>query len=282
MMGKERVIATEGMRGSMKLKHSIIVPLLMGLFSLISPCPVSAYEVIRVVDGGTIRGSVRWLDAIIPERPLHAVVKNRDFCGKTFVDDALMINPENMGMQDVVVFLANIEKGKAPLARYVGIVEGCRFKPRVIPVVKGKLIGFRHNDFILHSIHAFRTDNNATIFNVGLPIHRWQQVVAQKMRRTGLFRLQCDIHAHMNGLIISLEHDYFAVTDSAGDFEIKDIPPGKYEVVAFQAGYQIQNWEAAEEGGSRPVYVAPLKIIKEVEVTANGVMRVNFGFGAKK
>jgi plastocyanin len=262
----------------MRLNFRIGAFFLISLLLFKPSHPLFAYEEVDVAHGGTLRGTVRWKEAVMPQRAVHQVVKNTDFCGKTFEDDALMIHPENRGMQNVAVFLENIEKGRAPQGRYVNIVEKCRFKPRVMPVVKGTLLGFRHNDFILHNLHAFLMENNATLFNIGLPIHRWQQVVGQTIRRTGLFKLQCDIHAHMNGLILSLEHDYFAVTDSEGRFEIEEIPPGKYRLAALQAGYRIQAWQAAEEGGRRPIYEAPHRITREVEVTADGEIHVNFEF----
>ncbi len=257
----------------------LITILLMFLSLFFSADLLSAYEAIPIIAGGTLRGTVQWKDAVIPDRPVHKVVKNEDFCGKTFQDDALVVNPENKGIQNVMVFLENIERGRAPQSRYVDIVEKCQFKPRVMPAVKGSVLGFRHNDFILHNIHGFWLKNNATIFNIGLPIHRWQQVVGQAIRHAGLFKLQCDIHTHMNGLIVSLEHDYFSVTGPDGVFEIKEIPPGKYRVVALQAGYRIVAWEKGEEGGDRPIYEPPHQTTQEVEIKANEEAPINFKFG---
>lgn len=242
--------------------------------------PLWAYEVSDVKRGGSIRGTVRWNGPIPGERPVHRIEKNTDFCGKTFMDDALTVDPDTQGMQNVGVFLEDIQRGRAPQERYVGIIEGCRFKPRIILSVSKKYIGFRHNDLILHNIHAFRYDNQATIFNIGLPVHRWQQVIGQVVRRTGYFKLQCDIHAHMNGLIVTLEHDYFAVTGRDGRFEIKDIPPGRYRVAAIQAGYEVHKWEE-DEAGSRPVYEAPHRVGQEIEVKEAMETTVNFEFGGK-
>lgn len=262
----------------MGLQHWIRALFMMHILFFLFPHPLSAYETIDVVGGGIIRGTIRWRGVTIPPRPVHKIIKNTDFCGETFVDDALMVHSENGGMQNVMVFLENIERGRAPQDRYVYIVEKCRFRPRVMPTVKGAVLGFRHNDFILHNIHAFLMENNATLFNVGLPIHRWQQVVGQPVRRTGIFRLQCDIHTHMNGLVVSLEHDYFAVTDSIGNFEIGEIPPGRYRLVALQAGYRIQHWEDEEEG-SRPVYEVSHRMTREVEVVKEKGVHVDFEFG---
>lgn len=248
----------------------------MHLFLFIPP-PLPAYEIIDVAEGGTVRGTVHWKGEQIPEKAAYKIVKNIDFCGETFVDDALTVDPETRGMRSVAVYLEDIEKGRAPQDRYINIVEKCRFHPRVMPAVRRKTLGFRHNDFVLHNIHAFLMSNNATVFNIGLPIHRWQQVVGQTIQRPGLFRLQCDIHTHMNGLIVSLEHDYFSVSDASGNFQIKGIPPGRYRLVALQAGYRIERWEDEEEG-SRPIYEPPHRITREIEVAAGGEVQIDFEF----
>lgn len=258
------------------IRHDVwIVSVMIATLSV--PIKAFPYDTIEVFHGGTIRGQIVWAEAAIPEPVIHQVEKNPDFCGETAVDDALVVHPENRGMHNVVVYLEDILTGREPKSRYVNIIEKCRFHPRVMPTVQGKKIGFRHNDFILHNIHAFRMDNNATVFNIGLPIHRWQQVVDRKILREGLFRLQCDIHAHMNGLIVSLDHDYFAVTDSNGHYEISDIPPGSYRLVALQAGYRIENWSKTEEG-RRPVFEPPHQLSRQVEVKEDGETIVQFDF----
>ncbi|MFQ5589166.1 MAG: hypothetical protein ACE5F7_10035, partial [Nitrospiria bacterium] len=143
------------------------------------------YEVVSEVAGGSIRGVVQWGDESMPAKHLHKIHKNPDFCGRTFLDDALTIHPENKGMQNVIVFLEDIQRGRKPKSRHISVIKKCRFSPRVMGTVKGALVGFRHDDFITHNIHLFRMDNNATVFNVGLPIHRWQQVVTRKNLKTG-------------------------------------------------------------------------------------------------
>ena len=45
-------------------------------------------------------------------------------------------------------------------------------------------------------------------------------------------KFQCDVHPWMFAWITVVDSPYFAVTDSNGKFTIKDVPPGKYTVVA--------------------------------------------------
>ena len=41
----------------------------------------------------------------------------------------------------------------------------------------------------------------------------------------------CSIHPWMAGRVRVFEQPYFAITDANGDFEIKDAPAGKYNLV---------------------------------------------------
>ncbi|MBN4054667.1 carboxypeptidase regulatory-like domain-containing protein [Nitrospira defluvii] len=250
----------------------------MYLILISYPSRSYAYTIIQEIQGGAIKGTVKWSDSVIPAQYIHKIEKNADFCGKTFLDDALVINTKNRGMQNVLVYLENINKGRKPQQRYVNVVKGCRFHPRVMGVVKGQLIGFRHDDFITHNVHMFRLDNNATVLNFGLPIHRWQQTITRKHRRAGFYRMQCDIHIHMNGLVVSLEHDYFSITNADGEFEITDIPPGQYRLTVFQGGYRIQNMKEKGKKGFRPIFEKPHQMTNEVEVKMDETTTTAFEF----
>ena len=54
--------------------------------------------------------------------------------------------------------------------------------------------------------------------------------------RAGIVRVFCEIHSHMSAFIIVFAHRFFAVTDGAGRYEIADVPPGGYTIVAWTAG----------------------------------------------
>jgi hypothetical protein len=49
-------------------------------------------------------------------------------------------------------------------------------------------------------------------------------------------RVFCEIHSHMNAFILVFAHPFFATTDGDGRYRINNVPPGTYNVVAWNEG----------------------------------------------
>jgi len=58
----------------------------------------------------------------------------------------------------------------------------------------------------------------------------------------------CRVHRD-GGLLVLLDTPYFAVTDKAGKYEIKDVPAGKYALVAWSEKLKSVKQEATVEAG---------------------------------
>jgi plastocyanin len=176
---------------------------------------------------GSIQGTVK---AAPPAkaRPPHAVTKDASVCGKDAVDEAVLVD-EKGGLRNVVVFLKDAKfAGKlAPVEGAALDQKGCRYTPHVQALTVGTPLALLNNDAVLHNVHA--NDSGMTVFNVAMPIKG--QKLPVPMRKPGLMKLQCDAgHTWMNGWLYVFDHPYFAVTDEAGGFTIKDVPPGEYTV----------------------------------------------------
>src|SRR5205814_2254944 len=69
--------------------------------------------------------------------------------------------------------------------------------------------------------------------------------------RPGIVRVFCDIHSHMNAFILVFNHPFFSVTDADGRYRIDNIPPGTYNVVAWNEGLASEPRVASvPDGGS--------------------------------
>lgn len=278
-------------------QHYLGIGLLLNLLVLILACGSAVagkYKEIEVLNGATIKGVAKW-KGDIPKLPPITVFKHMDKCGQEAFNPALIVNPTNMGVKFTAVYLEQVTTGKplpdkkerikasSPRVLHAGRDQDqrpesqlCNFEEHVFAFVNTRKIGMYNMEDLLHNPHAFGS-NGATIFNIPLPDRN--RMTSKKFRRLkGINRFQCDTHVHMNGYMLGLKHPYFSVTDKNGKYEIADIPPGKYTLIAWHEGYNIK--EFAED--SRPVYDEPHIITKEIELSAGQVLDLNLEFPVRE
>ncbi len=243
------------------------------------------YDVIDVSDGGTIKGQAVWKGAI-PKVPPLKVFADLDACGTQVASPVLRIDPATNGIQDVLVYLERVDRGKAAAAVYrlpmgkgasssAAASDTCQFQHPVFPFVRTAEVGLINLEPVLHNPHFFN-EKQASLFNLALPTPE-REITTTLLRARGVgLRLQCDVHVHMNAWAAALDHPYFAVTDSQGRFEIGKIPPGTYQLVAWHSGYNIVKFNA-----SRPVYDEPHVLRQPVTVPAKEQIDTRFEFPAR-
>jgi choline dehydrogenase-like flavoprotein len=251
-------------------------------------CALSAqqYQVISVTDGGTITGTVKWSG---PMPHLTPVVINKDplICDpnsqKTRDLERLVVGPQ-AGVANTVVFLKDISRGKAmdlPQPRRFLDQRHCRYEPHILLVPANSDLQMKSSDATLHTVHM----DGAATYNLPFPFVN--QTVIRKMPTVGLVSLRCNGgHTWMNAEMFVVPHPYYAVTDESGKFELSDVPPGEYQVVAWHEGWNIMRQEATydvltEKRTQRPVFAPARTWEKAVSVQPNSGAVVNFVISEK-
>ncbi len=226
-------------------KVILLLPCALALASL-RPAVTQAYEEVEVTNGGTIVKEVLFTGQV-PAQGTLAVTKNQESCGESKPDESLIVGP-NKGVKNAVVTIENIAKGKKIDKTATPYLDnnGCRFIPHVQAVNVGAVLEIRNSDPILHNTHSFL--KGSTVFNLALPLKG--QKVRKPLRRPGLIDVKCDAgHTWMSAYILVAENPYFAVSDDAGKFEIKDVPPGKYKLKAWHEKLGTEIAEVEVEAG---------------------------------
>jgi hypothetical protein len=189
------------------------------------------YEAGPVSDGGRITGVVK-LAGTPPVLPPIKTTKNQDYCGQTIPNPLYEVS-KNGGLANVEVFIKDISKGKPKPAQPIALTNShCMFVPRVQGACVGQQVKIASDDPILHNTHPQIADTNATLYNVALPFKGFS-VVKPLAPQAETVRVKCDAHEWMRAWILEFDHPYFATTDAEGKFEIADVPPGTYSVVAW-------------------------------------------------
>jgi plastocyanin len=105
------------------------------------------------------------------------------------------------------------------------------FVPHVLAITTGTTVDFPNSDRIYHNVFSL---SKTARFDLG----RYAVGHSKSVRfdRPGIVRVFCDIHSHMNAFILVFSHPFFAVTDDEGHYRIPNVPPGTYNVIAWNEG----------------------------------------------
>lgn len=211
---------------------------------------------LQIATAGNITGKVTLKGTPPPEKetPLMADAQ----CGKLHTTPhktSFYVVGAGGGLADTVVMLKGIS-GKSTGASAAPLVvdqKGCEYIPYVAAAQTGQKIVVKNSDPVMHNVHPTpvntaggNKEDNKAQFPAGADL------TFTFPATENFLRFKCDVHPWMFSYITVVDHPYFATTDKDGAFTIKDVPPGKYTVVALHR-------KAALTG-----------VEKEIEVTADG------------
>ncbi len=242
------------------------------------------YQVVSVQNGGSIRGTVSWQGAA-PHLIASEINKDTQICdplGQKHRDlERLLISPTG-GVANTVVFLRNVTSGKAmdlPVSRRSLNQKSCRYEPHLLLVPLQATLTVKSSDPLLHTVHM----SGSADYN--LPFTAQGQEISRAMTRDGVVSLRCNAgHVWMNGEMIVAKHPYYAVTDENGNFELTDVPPGAYEIVAWHEGWRTVGESSGYDLATqlrvkRPVFSDPIIWSKSVTVPPHAAAQVTFTLG---
>jgi hypothetical protein len=197
--------------------------------AVLLPFRGAAYEAVEVTDGGTIKGKVVY-QGTVPTKKIIPT-KDKETCGDIRDEPEVVVGPDK-GVKDAVVYLKDVQKGKAqpkPAKTPEIVNHQCRFVPHVQALPLGGIV-IVNSDPVLHNTHGFL--GKATVFNVALPVQG--QRIEKPLKKEGMMRVECDSHGWMLAWVYVAPNPYHAVTQADGTFSIPDVPPGSYTLVAWQ------------------------------------------------
>ena len=238
---------------NIQTKLNVLV-LALGVFAIF-PRMLYSYEEIVVKDGAIVRGAVKIAGAV-PKLPPLQITKYKEIC-KDVPNESLSVGP-GQGVRFAVVTLEGVTKGKAVEKETVHELDNvkCRFSPRVQAASIGQFVLLKNSDPILHTAHALFT-NDQPQFNVGLYPGRTSR---KPLVAAGLVKIRCEVHPWMAAYIMVTEHPYHAVSDVYGEYELRDVPPGVYQLKVWHESLGTQE--------------------KRIEVKPAGTQNIDFTFTA--
>ena len=180
--------------------------------------------------GGTIKGTVV-LKGTAPEVKKLAVTIDQYVCGKEKTPEELVLSPQ-AGIRNAVVWLdkpPTVATAEALPSTVSMDQRECTFTPRVVLVPAGGKVDFLNSDRLLHNLHSTPSAN--------APFNRTQpkgRTITISFSHPEIIRVTCDLHSWMRGWVVVADHPFYAMTNGAGEFELRGLPPGRYTLKAWQ------------------------------------------------
>jgi plastocyanin len=131
--------------------------------------------------------------------------------------------------ENIAVYVDAIpgKKFDAPKESVVIDQRKMAFLPHVVAVQQGTTVDFLNSDPVGHNVYWPSVSGNKKLaHNLGT----WPRGEKKpfQFNDVGVASLLCNVHPEMSGYVVVTPTPYFAVTDKDGNFEIKNIPAGKY------------------------------------------------------
>ena len=220
---------------------------------------------LQSVIAGDITGKVT-LKGTPPPEKINTDIAEDVNCGKLHSEPVktqfYVVSPDG-GLADTVVMLKGIT-GKSTGASAPPLEidqKGCEYTPYISVAQTGQTIIVKNSDPVLHNVHTTPTvAGNAEENKAQMP--GGADLKFSFSAPENFIRFKCDVHRWMFCYVTVTDHPYATVSGTDGKFTIKNVPPGKYTIVAMHR-------KAAPDG-----------VEKEIEVTADGA-KVDFTLEVK-
>ncbi len=207
--------------------------LLTLLFCAAALCPrwgAAAEVVVRQLDPsepkatGTIQGTIKYISD--PQRPWRL--------GRYYIRNAKVGEIAEAVVAVSKRGLKGNEVKREPMTVVID-QKDFQFKPETTAIRAGDKIRFLNSDDHAHNVKTSHPDFS---FNVTMPVGgEHMETFKTASGITQPYRLDCVFHSAMQAWVFVFDHPWYQVTGSDGTFELKDVPPGEYQLdVVHPAG----------------------------------------------
>lgn len=179
---------------------------------------------------------------------------------KDTVNDSLVINPKNKGIQHVFVYLKKVSKGdihpslaESKEPEVVFDQKECTFTPHSLIVRTDQQVVVKSDDNVPHNTHTYPIFNDGVNFIVAPNDRVGIKVPKFAMKEPLPMQVKCDIHAWMQAYWLVIDHPYATTTNEDGEFTIEKLPAGDYTFVVWQerVGYIDKALAATIKAGAK-------------------------------
>lgn len=187
---------------------------------------------------GDVKGTTRFEGTPPPPKMLNLGTCTTETAGPV-ADGAVLVKDGKL--QNVFVWvkkgLESYKGAATPTEPVVMDQKGCVYHPHVVGARVGQPVVFLNSDPVLHNVRSV-VEANAP-FNDMMPT-KDMRLAKTFDKPEVMVRAKCDVHPWMAAFVGVVPHPFFAVSSEAGEFTLKNVPEGEYEVEAWHEAFGRQ------------------------------------------
>ncbi len=211
-------------------------------FALLAAIGVASLA--QFANAGDITGTVT-LSGTPPAEIEIKPLENDPVCGKLVGGKAFTtfyVVGENKGLADVIVMLKGVPAKTADASASPVVLDqkNCLYTPQIVAVQTGQKLVVKNSDPSTVPMHNVRINPTvpANLDASSGKVSQPQMSGGADLTYTfpaaeNFLKFQCDVHPWMFAWVTVVDNPYFAVTGKDGKFTIKNVPAGKYKIVAM-------------------------------------------------
>jgi len=234
---------------------------------------------------GIIRGRVVWKGKAPSIDPIRLLVKVDGFEAVQPNPNAPLVDPKSGGMDQVLVYLRNVDPARskpwshAPVevAFETGkllVQQGGR-ACRAGIVQRGSELTFISHETKKHILMG----RGAAFFS--LPLLEPETPTRRKLEDSGIVELSSGAGLFWQRSFLWVgNHPYAAITNAAGEFELRDVPAGDYDIVCWSPNWHIEGNERHPEFGEieRLLFAPAVEQSAKITVRSNETATTEFSW----
>jgi hypothetical protein len=169
--------------------------------------------------------------AEVPYTPLMNDPMFKSMYTNTPTSHFYVVGPDH-GLGDVIVYLKDVGNSTGPSQPPAVIdQQGGLYHPQILVIQTGQKLLVNNSDQCLHNVDVAPTVSGNPVSNQMQP--PGSAPLAFTFPQPEMFiTFKCDIHPWMFAWVSVMSSPYYAISDQEGKFVIKNVPPGKYTLVA--------------------------------------------------
>ena len=109
--------------------------------------------------------------------------------------------------------------------RFQLVQKNKRFTPHLLVVPVGAVVEFPNEDPFFHNVFSLFEGQR---FDLGLYEAGTTRTIS--FNKPGVSYIFCNIHPEMSAVVIVIKFPYYAISNTAGEVTIGDVPAGRYEL----------------------------------------------------